>query len=95
MNYNLKYILSGIFVLVFIGFLVWMRYFNQKKGEAHSDVSFEARLDSEVKDLYKQLGLGEEPNYFLAYRYLYPWFNLAILPPTVEILLTKIARNTR
>ena len=49
MNYNLKYLLSGIFVLVFIGFLVWMRYFNQKKEEEHSDVSFEARLDSEVK----------------------------------------------
>ena len=31
MNYNLKYILSGILVLVFIDFLVWMRYFNQKK----------------------------------------------------------------
>ena len=68
-----------------------MRYFNQKKEEAHSDVSFEARLDSEVKALYKQLGLGEEPHYFLAYRYLHPWFNLAILPPTVEIFLTKIA----
>ena len=91
MNYNLKYLLSGIFILVFIGFLVWMRYFNQRKEEEHSDVSFEARLDSEVKTLYKQLGLGEEPNYFLAYRYLHPWFNLAILPPTVEILLTKIA----
>ena len=91
MNYNLKYLLSGIFVLVFIGFLVWMRYFNQRKEEEHSDVSFEARLDSEVKALYKQLGLGEEPHYFLAYRYLHPWFNLAILPPTVEIFLTKIA----
>lgn len=91
MNYNLKYILSGIFILVFIGFLVWMRYFNQKKEEEHSDVSFEARLDSEVKTLYKQLGLGEEPHYFLAYRHLHPWFNLAILPPTVEIFLTKIA----
>ena len=91
MNYNVKYLLSGIFIIVFIGFLVWMRYFNQKKEEAHSDVSFEARLDSEVKTLYKQLGLGEEPNYFLAYRYLHPWFNLAILPPTVEIFLTKIA----
>ena len=91
MNYNLKYLLSGIFVLVFIGFLVWMRYVNQKKEEEHSDVSFEARLDSEVKNLYKQLGLGEEPHYFLAYRYLHPWFNLAILPPTVEIFLTKIA----
>ena len=68
-----------------------MCYFNQKKEEAHSDVSFEARLDSEVKALYKQLGLGEEPQYFLAYRYLHPWFNLAILPPTVEIFLTKIA----
>ncbi|MTW30926.1 hypothetical protein GM530_12475, partial [Streptococcus pneumoniae] len=91
MNYNLKYLLSGIFVLVFIGFLVWMRYFNQRKEEEHSDVSFEARLDSEVKTLYKQLGLGEEPHYFLAYRYLHPWFDLAILPPTVEIFLTKIA----
>ena len=91
MNYNLKYLLSGIFVLAFISFLVWMRYFNQRKEEAHSDVSFEARLDSEVKALYKQLGLGEEPQYFLAYRYLHPWFNLAILPPTVEIFLTKIA----
>jgi len=79
MNYNLKYLLSGIFVLVFIGFLVWMRYFNQRKEEEHSDVSFEARLDSEVKALYKQLGLGEEPHYFLAYRYLHPWFNLAIV----------------
>ena len=68
-----------------------MRYFNQKKKEEHSDVSFEARLDSEVKALYKQLGLGEEPHYFLAYRYLHPWFDLAILPPTVEIFLTKIA----
>ena len=48
MNYNVKYLLSGIFIIVFIGFLVWMRYFNQKKEEAHSDVSFEARLDSEV-----------------------------------------------
>lgn len=91
MNYNLKYLLSGIVVLVFIGFLVWMRYFNQRKEEEHSDVSFEARLDSEVKTLYKQLGLGEEPHYFLAYRYLHPWFDLAILPPTVEIFLTKIA----
>lgn len=91
MNYNLKYLLSGIFVLVFIGFLVWMSYFNQKKEEEHSDVSFEARLDSEVKTLYKQLGLGEEPHYFLVYRYLHPWFDLAILPPTVEIFLTKIA----
>ena len=91
MNYNLKYLLSGIFVLVFIGFLVWMRYVNQRKEEEHSDVSFEARLDSEVKTLYKQLGLGEEPHYFLAYRYLHPWFDLAILPPTVEIFLTKIA----
>lgn len=69
MNYNVKYLLSGIFIIVFIYFLVWMRYFNQKKEEAHSDVSFEARLDSEVKALYKQLGLGEEPQYFLAYRY--------------------------
>ena len=50
MNYNLKYLLSGIFIIVFIGFLVWMRYVNQKKEEGHSDVSFEARLDSEVKD---------------------------------------------
>ena len=91
MNYNLKYLLSGIFIIVFIGFLVWMRYVNQRKEEEHSDVSFEARLDSEVKALYKQLGLGEEPHYFLAYRYLHPWFNLAILPPTVEIFLTKIA----
>ena len=91
MNYNLKYFLSGIFVLVFIGFLVCMRYFNQRKEEEHSDVSFEARLDSEVKTLYKQLALSEEPHYFLAYRYLHPWFNLAILPPTVEIFLTKIA----
>lgn len=91
MNYNVKYLLSGIFIIVFIYFLVWMRYFNQRKEEEHSDVSFEARLDSEVKTLYKQLGLGEEPNYFLAYRYLHPWFNLAILPPTVEIFLTKIA----
>ena len=31
MNYNLKYILSGILIIVFIGFLVWMSYFNQKK----------------------------------------------------------------
>ena len=61
MDYNLKYILSGIFSIVFIGFLVWVSYVNQKKEEEHSDVSFEARLDSEVKDLYKQLGLGEEP----------------------------------
>ena len=91
MNYNLKYILSGIFALVFIVFLVWMRYFNQRKEEEQSDVSFETRLDSEVKNLYKQLGLGEEPHYFLAYRYLHPWFNLAILPPAVEIFLTKIA----
>ena len=91
MNYNLKYILSGIFIIVFIGFLVWMSYFNQKKEAEHSDVSFEARLDSEVKNLYKQLGLGEESHYFLAYRYLHPWFNLSILPPTVEIFLTKIA----
>ena len=43
------------------------------------------------RPLYKQLGLGEEPHYFLAYRYLHPWFNLAILSPTVEIFLTKIA----
>lgn len=59
MNYNVKYLLSGIFIIVFIGFLVWMRYFNQRKEEEHSDMSFEARLDSEVKALYKQLGLGE------------------------------------
>ena len=39
-------------------------------------MSFEARLDSEVKTLYKQLGLGEA-HYFLAY-HLHPWFNLAI-----------------
>jgi len=77
MNYNVKYLLSGIFIIVFIGFLVWMRYFNQRKEEEHSDMSFEARLDSEVKTLYKQLGLGEEPHYFLA--------------STVEIFLTKIA----
>ena len=55
MNYNLKYILSGLFSIVFIGFLVWVSYVNQKKKEEHSDVSFEARLDSEVKTLYKQL----------------------------------------
>ena len=55
-----------------------MRYVNQRKEEEHSDVSFEARLDSEVKTLYKQLGLGEESHYFLAYRYLHPWFDLAI-----------------
>ena len=61
MDYNLKYILSGIFSIVFIGFLVWMRYFNRKKEEYHSDVSFESRLDSEVKTLYKQLALSEEP----------------------------------
>ena len=91
MNYNLKCLLSGLFSIVFIAFLVWMRYVNQKKEEEHSDVSFEARLDSEVKTLYKQLGLGEEPHYFLVYRYLHPWFDLAILPPTVEIFLTKIA----
>ena len=66
-------------------------YFNQKKEGRAFGCVFEARLDSEVKTLYKQLGLGEEPHYFLAYRYLHPWFNLAILPPTVEILLTKIA----
>ena len=58
MNYNLKYLLSGIFVLVFIGFLVWMRYVNQRKEEEHSDVSFEARLDSEVKALYKTTRIG-------------------------------------
>lgn len=32
MDYNLKYILSGIFSIVFIGFLVWMSYVNQMKG---------------------------------------------------------------
>jgi len=53
MNYNLKYILLGIFSIVFIGFLVWMHYFNQKKEEEHSDMSFEARLDSEINTLYK------------------------------------------
>ena len=53
-----------------------MRYFNQKKEEVSFGCVFEARLDSEVKALYKQLGLGEEPHYFLAYRYLHPWFNL-------------------
>ncbi|WP_314415620.1 hypothetical protein [uncultured Streptococcus sp.] len=41
MNYNLKYLLSGIFIIVFIGFLVWMSYFNQRKEEEHSDVSKE------------------------------------------------------
>ena len=41
MNYNLKYILSGIFIIVFIGFLVWMRHLNQRKEEENSDVSKE------------------------------------------------------
>lgn len=53
MNYNLKYFLLGIFVLVFIGFLVWMCYVNQRKEEEYLDVFFEVRLDSEVKILYK------------------------------------------
>ena len=55
---NFKISFTGIFVLVFIGFLVWMRYVNQRKEEEHSDVSFEARLDSEVKALYKTTRIG-------------------------------------
>lgn len=48
MNYS-KISLIRIFIIVFEFRLD--RYFNQKKEEEHSDVSFEARLDSEVKTL--------------------------------------------
>ncbi len=63
-----------------------MRYFNWRRKKVFPDVSL-ARLDSEVKALYKQL---DWVIVFLAYRYhILVWF--IILPPTVEIFLTKIA----
>lgn len=90
MDSSVKCLVAVLGMICLLGIVAWMQYYNKSREQTRVTDSFQADLDRDVADLMAQMQVTRDYHYMLAYRYWHPVFSLAILPPSWEILLTKI-----